>query len=169
MAKHPLVEFEKVTTWEDHAADAITAFCGRMLFVYLHMGWFALWVAVNIGLLVLIPAWDPYPFGLLTLIVSLEAIFLSTFVMISQNRTAWQADFRAQLDYETNVKAEREVEEMICMLKEIHVALGLSDPVPDDPDAVESASVGLQAQRIIDTLHQQRRRGAPMAETPPTA
>jgi uncharacterized membrane protein len=62
---------------------------------------------------------DPFPFGLLTLIVSLEAIFLSTFVMLSQNRQGKQADLRAELDYEINVKAEKEIEEIKVMIAEI--------------------------------------------------
>ena len=62
---------------------------------------------------------DPFPFGLLTLIVSLEAIFLSTFVMLSQNMQSKQADLRAQLDYEVNVKAEQEIKEIKQMLLDL--------------------------------------------------
>ena len=88
---------------QDRAADAITRLAGSMLFVYLHVGWFAVWIVYN----VVSPAgFDRFPFGLLTLVVSLEAIFLSTFVMISQNREAQRADIRAQLDFETNVLSE---------------------------------------------------------------
>jgi uncharacterized membrane protein len=88
---------------QDRAADAITRLAGSMLFVYLHVGWFALWVVYNaVGS----GRFDRFPFGLLTLIVSLEAIFLSTFVMISQNREAQRSDIRAQLDFETNVLGE---------------------------------------------------------------
>lgn len=126
MAKHLMWEFEKIKKWEDHLADAITDFCGKMSFVYIHITWFGVWIVVNIGLLAFVTRFDPFPFGLLTLIVSLEAIFLSTFVMISQNRSARQADLRAQLDYETDVKAEQEIEQIMTMLKEIHEALGLS-------------------------------------------
>ena len=72
---------------QDRIADRITAFAGSMAFVYLHVAWFAVWIVMNVT------GWrfDPFPFGLLTLIVSLEAIFLSTFVMIGQNR---QAEFQ---------------------------------------------------------------------------
>jgi uncharacterized membrane protein len=92
---------------QDRAADRITMFAGSMLFVYLHLAWFALWVGYN----VMAPkGFDTFPFGLLTLIVSLEAIFLSTFVMISQNREALRAEIRAQLDFETNVISEVWVE-----------------------------------------------------------
>jgi uncharacterized membrane protein len=87
---------------QDEVTDAITAFAGSLSFVYIHIGWFALWILLNVGILV----FDSYPFGLLTLIVSLEAIFLSTFVMISQNRQAARADIRSELDFETNLRSE---------------------------------------------------------------
>ena len=70
---------------QDRIADAITAYSGRMLFVYVHIGWFGLWILLNTGRFGVLP-FDPFPYGLLTMIVSLEAIFLSTFVLLSQNR-----------------------------------------------------------------------------------
>jgi uncharacterized membrane protein len=98
---------------QDRVADRITRFSGSMLFVYLHVGWFAYWIVHNT-----LSPWpfDPFPFGLLTLIVSLEAIFLATFVMISQNREAQRAEIRAQLDFETNVVAEAWVETIAAKL-----------------------------------------------------
>jgi uncharacterized membrane protein len=91
---------------ENRIADAATAFSGSLPFVYLHAGWFVAWLAVNLGAFGSELVFDPFPFGLLTLIVSLEAIFLSTFVLISQNRQAARADVRSELDYETNVRSE---------------------------------------------------------------
>jgi uncharacterized membrane protein len=91
---------------QDRIADAITSFAGRMVFVYVHAVWFAVWIALNEGLLGKTGVFDPYPYGLLTMIVSLEAIFLSTFVMISQNRQAARENVRADLDFETNVRSE---------------------------------------------------------------
>jgi uncharacterized membrane protein len=91
---------------QDHAADKITSFAGSLRFVYIHGIWFAVWVAINIGLFGAALKFDEYPFGLLTMIVSLEAIFLSTFVMVSQNREAKRANIRAQLDFETNIRGE---------------------------------------------------------------
>jgi uncharacterized membrane protein len=87
---------------QDRIADRVTAFSGSMTFVYLHVLWFAVWIVANVT------GWrfDPFPFGLLTLIVSLEAIFLSTFVMISQNRESARSDLRAELDFETNALSE---------------------------------------------------------------
>ena len=91
---------------QDRIADAITAFAGTMAFVYLHALWFAVWIVCNEGAFGKGAVWDPYPFGLLTMIVSLEAIFLSTFVMVSQNRQAARENVRADLDFETNVRSE---------------------------------------------------------------
>lgn len=109
---------------QDRIADAITDFAGTMLFVYLHAVWFTVWIVVNEGVFGQAAVWDRYPFGLLTMIVSLEAIFLSTFVMVSQNRQATREKVRADLDFETNIRSEA---------WSIHIghALGV------DPDQVE--------------------------------
>ena len=117
--------------WSDHLADRITAFAGSMLYVWLHVGWFTVWIAINVGLFGL-AAFDEFPFGLLTMIVSLEAIFLSTFVLISQNREAQQADRRARLDLQINMLAEQEVTRLAKMVAEIHEHLGLDDGEHDE-------------------------------------
>ena len=90
---------------EDRTADRVTTFAGSMRFVYIHAIWFAVWVLVNIGLAGAGWEFDEFPFGLLTMIVSLEAIFLATFVMISQNRQAQRSDLRAEIDFETNLRS----------------------------------------------------------------
>jgi uncharacterized membrane protein len=91
---------------QDHTADTITTVAGSMRFVYIHVIWFGVWIALNVGLAGFDNEFDRYPFGLLTMIVSLEAIFLSTFVMISQNRQATRSDLRSQLDFENNIRGE---------------------------------------------------------------
>ena len=103
--RHERSLWGEVRKAQDELTDAVTAFAGSLSFVYIHVGWFAFWVLLNVGALGF-AAFDAYPFGLLTLIVSLEAIFLSTFVMISQNRQAARADVRSQLDFETNLRSE---------------------------------------------------------------
>jgi uncharacterized membrane protein len=105
-ARHESLVFARLRNDQDRVADTITRFAGSMSFVYLHLGWFAVWILLNVGLLGSALVFDEFPFGLLTMIVSLEAIFLSTFVMISQNREAARADVRAELDFETNLEAE---------------------------------------------------------------
>jgi len=89
-------------------ADWIAWFSGSMAFLILNGGWFIIWIAINTMPLG-IPAFDPFPFGLLTMIVSLEAIFLSCFVLISQNRQAQKDKVRADIEYEVNIKAELEI------------------------------------------------------------
>ncbi len=91
---------------QDHLADAITAFAGSMVFVYVHLVWFAGWILINEGLFGQAAVFAPFPFGLLTMIVSLEAIFLSTFVMVSQNRQAARDTIRADLNFEAGVRSE---------------------------------------------------------------
>jgi uncharacterized membrane protein len=98
--------FDALRDAQDRAADAITTFAGSLNFVYIHSVWFGVWILLNIGLVGASIEFDKYPFGLLTMIVSLEAIFLSTFVMVSQNRQAARADIRAELDFETNLRSE---------------------------------------------------------------
>ena len=91
---------------QDRAADRITSFAGSLTFVYLHSLWFGVWIAINVGLAGIGREFDKFPFGLLTMVVSLEAIFLSSFVMVSQNRQAARSDIRSQLDFETNLRSE---------------------------------------------------------------
>jgi uncharacterized membrane protein len=101
-------EVEEKLTMIERAADWIAWFSGSMPFLTLNTGWFLAWIVVNsfdLG----IRQFDPYPFGLLTMIVSLEAIFLSIFVLISQNRQTEKDRVRSNIDYEVNVKAEMEV------------------------------------------------------------
>lgn len=89
-------------------ADWIAWFSGSMPFLALNMVWFIAWIIINV-FPIGIPQFDPYPFGLLTMIVSLEAIFLSCFVLISQNRQAEKDHVRSDIEYEVNIKAELEV------------------------------------------------------------
>jgi len=91
---------------QDRVADVITSFAGSLRFVYLHSIWFGIWIVLNIGLVGAALEFDRFPFGLLTMIVSLEAIFLSTFVMVSQNRQALRTEVRSQLDFEANLRSE---------------------------------------------------------------
>jgi uncharacterized membrane protein len=107
-------------------ADAITSFSGSMLFVYLHIGWFGVWLLVNTGRIG-IPPFDPFPYGLLTMIVSLEAIFLSTFVLISQNRFSDESDRRAELDLQIGLLAEHELTRVLQMLDAIQDKLGIEN------------------------------------------
>ena len=82
---------------QSRIADAITAFSGQMIFAYVHIVWFGIWILLNTGRFGA-RGFDPFPYELLTMIVSLEAIFLSTFMLISQNRLSDETERRADLD-----------------------------------------------------------------------
>ncbi len=101
-------EMEEHTTPLQKIADWIAWFSGSMPFLMLNAGWFMIWILLNTVHLG-ISRFDPFPFGLLTMIVSLEAIFLSCFVLVSQNRQAEKDRVRADIEYEVNIKAELEV------------------------------------------------------------
>jgi CRP/FNR family transcriptional regulator, cyclic AMP receptor protein len=101
-------EVEVHSTVFQRIADWIAWFSGSMAFLMINGGWFVTWIVLN-TFAVGVAAFDPYPFGLLTMIVSLEAIFLSCFVLISQNRQAEKDRVRSDIEYEVNIKAELEI------------------------------------------------------------
>jgi len=111
-------------TREEGLADAITDFSGRMQFFYYHVVWFSLWIIVNTGWVGIQP-FDPFPFGLLTMIVSLEAIFLATFVLISQNRLSVEADRRADLALHIGLLTEHEITRLLQMLDAVQQKMGI--------------------------------------------
>jgi uncharacterized membrane protein len=113
LLKHPvLVEHEvlRANSVQNRVADKITAFAGSMAFVYLHLLWFAAWIIFRV---------EAYPYGLLTMIVSLEAIFLSTFVMISQNRADVKRQLLADQQWATVQAEEKQNEELLMISNQI--------------------------------------------------
>ena len=94
---------ERSRSAQNRVADGVTLFAGSMVFVYIHIVWFGAWIGFGV---------EHYPYGLLTMIVSLEAIFLSIFVLISQNRQSEKDRVRSNIDYEVNVKAEMEIAQL---------------------------------------------------------
>jgi len=108
VARNVNEEMEEHTTALQRIADWIAWFSGSMPFLIINGAWFTIWILLN-TLPLGIPKFDEYPFGLLTMIVSLEAIFLSCFVLVSQNRQAEKDRVRSDIEYEVNIKAEMEV------------------------------------------------------------
>ena len=96
----------------DNVADKIAGFVGSWIFVLIHAIWFGFWIVYPV---------EPFPYGLLTMIVSLEAIVLSTLIMMAQNRQSERDRHQAEADFETNVKAEREIEELQERLARIEI------------------------------------------------
>jgi uncharacterized membrane protein len=118
---------KEINSAQGKFAQAISDWAGSMSFVYMHVVWFTFWILANAGLLQpIVPIFDPFPYGLLTMVVSLEAIFLSTFIMISQNRQALIAEFRdLEEEYEHKLEdleqdeLEQDVEEISQDVEEI--------------------------------------------------
>jgi CRP/FNR family transcriptional regulator, cyclic AMP receptor protein len=103
------VEAEDKRTTVQKAADWIADFSGSIPFLLLHVAFFAAWILLNVPRIPGAPMFDPFPYGLLTMVVSLEAIILSVFVLLSQNRQVAKERIRSDIEYEVNIKAEMEV------------------------------------------------------------
>jgi len=116
---------------QGRVADVITDFSGRRVFAYIHIVWFGIWILLNTGWFGL-RAFDPFPYGLLTMVVSLEAIFLSTFVLISQNRQAEETERRADLDLHIGLLTEHELTRVLQMLDAVQDKLGIVDHANSD-------------------------------------
>lgn len=121
----------------DRFADQVSRFCGSPAFFWVHVVWFAGWIAFNArsgpG------TFDPYPFTFLTLVVSLEAIFLSTFILISQNHAARISERRNQLDLQINLLTEQENTKMLQMVDRIAHAVGAIDDQDPTLQVLEQA------------------------------
>ena len=115
---------ERRATAQDKAAEAITRFTGSMAFVYIHLAILVAWVALNLNVVAGVKAFDP-SFVILATAASVEAIFLSTFVLISQNRAAALADKRAELDLQINLLSEHEVTRLLTLTIAIANRLGV--------------------------------------------
>lgn len=118
-------------SFADRMSDGIADFVGSVGFVLLHIVWFVVWAAVNARMAPFIPAFDPYPFALLCMIVSLEGVLLSTFVLIKQNRMASRSDERNHLNLQISLLSEQEVTKLIQMIEAISRHMGIAREVMD--------------------------------------
>ena len=139
-------------------ADGITDFTGSMSFVYVHVVWFAVWILLNVGLIHIphVSEFDKFPFSLLTMIVSLEAIFLSTFVLISQNRLSAASEKRAELDLQVNLLAEQKATKVLEMLDQITEQLdqvGSRFNFKPDPE-VKALKVSPEPQEVLQVIEE---------------
>src|SRR5438874_2674586 len=127
---------ERAASWEERLSDAITRFTGSMLFVYIHLAVFGFWIVANLHWIPGIPAWDE-SFVVLAMVASVEAIFLSTFVLISQNRMAAAADKRADLDLQISLLTEHELTKIAALLSDMAKQMGVRTAVEDELEEVK--------------------------------
>ena len=130
---------ERAQSFQNRLADGITAFAGSMAFVYIHLAWFGCWIGLGV---------ERYPYGLLTMIVSLEAIFLSTFVLISQNRADAKRQALADHQWRTVQEEDRQNEELLALsrqilelTKAIHAMAAQVDPLAADWQRPSAGSI----------------------------
>ncbi|MDB5649002.1 MAG: hypothetical protein JWL62_522 [Hyphomicrobiales bacterium] len=121
---------------ETRVANWVTRFAGSMRFVYVHLVVYGVWIAINVGLIPLLPRFDPY-FVILAMEASVEAIFLSTFILISQNQMSAAQDKRDDLDLQISLLTEHELTKLSKMM--LDIAEHLQVPVSDAPEIQEIA------------------------------
>ena len=142
---------EQEASVQDRLAGEVTRFTGSMAFVYLHLALFGFWIIANLGWVPAVPVWDP-SFVILAMWASVEAIFLSTFVLISQNRAARAADRRAALDLQINLLTEHEVTRLIALTTAIANKLNVHEA--QEPDLAE-LKCDVAPEAVLDTLERQ--------------
>lgn len=140
-------------TREERLAEAITAFTGSMIFVYIHLALYAAWILLNIGVIPGLPKFDP-SFVILAMEASVEAIFLSTFVLISQNRTAASSDKRADLDLHISLLTEHELTKLTEVVTAI--AARLNVPMADRAE-LEEVKRDVAPEAVLDELDAKQR------------
>lgn len=153
-------------TFADRIASAVAGFCGSMTFVVIHIAWYGGWIAWNI--LPWFPHFDEYPFTLLLLMVSLEAIFLATFILISQNYEMRISERRNQLDLQINLLSEQENTKMLQLLERIAQKVGVEIHDARQVRALEEAT---RPEALVEQIEEAYREdaGQPPLPTPTPA
>ncbi len=153
---------EQQLGWQDRLAELATRFTGSMAFVWLHLAICAIWVAINLDWIPGLRPFDP-TFVFLATAASVEAIFLSTFVLITQNRMQVQADKRADLNLQIDLLAEHEITQLVKMVAEMARAMNV--PSAQEPDLKELEK-DVRPEEVLEALsaHEQKLRAKPKSE-----
>lgn len=138
---------------EQRLAQRITEFTGSMRFVYLHVAIYGFWIVSNLGWIPSIRPWDP-TFVVLAMIASVEAIFLSTFILITQNRMSLAADRRAELDLQVGLLAEQEITKLVQLLAEVSRRLGIEEA--EEPEVQEMKQL-VKPEAVLDAIEEGER------------
>ncbi|WP_117192050.1 DUF1003 domain-containing protein [Rhizobium terrae] len=147
------VKDEKRLSRQEHLAQAMTDFAGSMVFVYIHAAIFALWIVVNLGWLPILPAFDP-SLVILAMVASVEAIFISTFVLISQNRMAAADDKRADLALQISLLNEHETTRLVAMVSAIAERLGVETEVA--PHEIDEMKKDVPPEMVMEEIERQQ-------------
>src|ERR1700694_3067009 len=134
----------------EHVSDAIVKFIGSPKFLLLHVILVAVWSTVNLNLIPHVKAFDPFPFGVLALVVSFESVFLTIFVLISQNRMARQSERRSHLDLQVGMLSEQELTTILQMLQKLCQHMGVN--VDSSKQEVQSFSNTTDVHKLASEL-----------------
>lgn len=133
-------------------SDDLTNAFGSGLFLLINIIWFAIWITVNLGLVEGIPIFDPFPFGLLTMVVSLEAIILAIIILVSQNRQSYISSIREELHMQINLIAEEEITKTLQLLAEIRAKLGITSKDPQLEEMLERINTSYIERSIVEQI-----------------
>lgn len=133
-------------------SDDLTEICGSTPFLIFHVILFTFWVLLNIGLIPGTVPFDPYPFGFLTLVVSLEAIFLAIFILVSQNRSTLVSTLREEVHLRVNLIAEEEITKALEVLAEIRKEVGIKKPDPELEEMLRRTDTGYIERSILHQI-----------------
>lgn len=141
---------EKRLPWYEKIAAAITNFTGSIQFVAIHVVLYGLWILINVGWLPIMPRFDP-TFVVLAMVASVEAIFLSTFILMTQNRMMAQADRRADLNLQISLLAEHEITRLLTLTKEIAKRVGVEE---GHDRALEQLEHDVAPEQMLDVIEE---------------
>jgi len=144
------IDEQAAAAFDERVARSITRFSGSMTFVYVHAALYGSWIAANLGWIPGLRPWDP-TFVVLAMIASVEAIFLSTFILITQNRMAAQADRRAELDVQISLLAEAEITKLVELVSEIAARMDVAAAAQAD---VEEMKKLVQPEAVLDAIEE---------------
>jgi uncharacterized membrane protein len=141
-------------TLTERASDAITRSAGSFVFLALHLTFLFVWMSINLGLVRGVKPFDPFPFGVLSVVVSSEAVFLTIFVLISQNRMARQAEKRAHLDLQVGMLAEQELTTLLQLQQKMcqHLGVNVTEEKKDVSDFAQATDVHQLARELDQQL-----------------
>ncbi len=138
-------------------SDDLTTICGSTPFLVFHVIFFVAWIAANLGYIPNVPVFDPFPFGLLTMVVSLEAIMLSIFILVSQNRSSYISTIRDEVHLGVNLIAEEEITKILEVLADIRKELGIKKPDPQLEKMLERIDTGYIERSIMGQMERANR------------
>ena len=145
-------EYEATST-QDKVADVVTAFAGSLKFVYLHLAIYGAWIVINLGWVPGVPRFDP-TFVVLAMVASVEAIFVSTFVLVSQNRMGAMAERRAELDLQISLLSEHEITRLLALTTEMARRMGIEAA---ERDELRQLAADVAPEAVLDRMEASER------------